>query len=1154
MKILSLRLKNLNSLKGEWKIDFAAEPFIDNGLFVITGPTGAGKTTLLDAICLALYHRTPRMSSLSINTNELMTRHCADCLAEVEFEVKGVRYRAFWSQRRARDKASGDLQQPKAELVQVDPVSGAGQILTSRLTEKLQLTESLTGLDFARFTKSMLLAQGGFAAFLEANANQRAELLEELTGTDIYGQISKRVFEQTRTVKTVLDELRARASGVELLSDPQRAELQSEAAQLVSQETLLVGQQEQLHGQRQWCDDLAKAQQQQQRAEHNEQQAREQQQVAQPQLAQLAASEPASALQPSHAAWQQAQQAVSQLEQALSQTTTAQQQAAQQVSGRLWQASQLSQQLAQARQGQLSELIEQRRRLEAQLAEQPLRSQLGEQLAAWRGQFAAREQLAEQLLAEQLKEQQVLASGAALNTQLQANTGELTVAEATLSAAQRDEAEQQAELQLLLRGALAGQSTASSEVALREYAQRLLVQGHGLERLAELVVLRQQLTQQTTQLHSELAEQQALQAIKQPALEALRSQYKDLQRQVRDQEQLLQQEARIQALEAYRSQLQPQQACPLCGSQEHPAIAAYQALDISATQKTLSAKQAELEGLREQGETLKAELATLTERLQQLSQQLQHCEQQRQQQVERSQQHCQALGLELADAAAVAAQQQVQRAEQAALQQRLSQLDTCKIRLEQARSARQRSEQACSAAQQQQALLRKDQQNTQSQHAEIATRLQQLLQQQVEADAALGSALAVLGYRLPADGSSWLLAREQEWQRWQQQQQHLRGLEIQQRELEHALQAAGELQALWQHRWDALEQADLAELEDSAEVPASLADVEREYRAAQKCADELQANQQLLREQLAEAQRELDSRQQTWDSALAHSPFADLAAFSAALLSDAQRATLQTLKARLDKALTEAQALKASSEQALALLQAAPPTTLSREQLDAQLLQLGSELKILSQRQGEIRGQLQGDEQRRQSQQSLFAEIAAQAEQCDLWQHLNGLIGSADGAKYRKFAQGLTLDHLVYLANQQLQRLHGRYQLGRRLSGELELQVIDTWQGDVARDCKTLSGGESFLVSLALALALSDLVSHKTSIDSLFLDEGFGTLDGETLEIALDALDSLNASGKMIGVISHVEALKERIPVQIKVHKGLGMGYSSLDRRFAVTP
>jgi len=116
------------------------------------------------------------------------------------------------------------------------------------------------------------------------------------------------------------------------------------------------------------------------------------------------------------------------------------------------------------------------------------------------------------------------------------------------------------------------------------------------------------------------------------------------------------------------------------------------------------------------------------------------------------------------------------------------------------------------------------------------------------------------------------------------------------------------------------------------------------------------------------------------------------------------------------------------------------------------------------------------------------------------------------------------------LPNRHLARLHGRYLLRRKSTGELELDIVDTWPGDVARDTRMLSGGEGFLVSLAMALALSDLVSNKTSIDSLFLDEGFGSLDGDTLEIALTALDSLNASGKMIGVISHVEAMQERIP------------------------
>ncbi|WP_165676152.1 AAA family ATPase, partial [Metapseudomonas otitidis] len=283
MKILSLRLKNLNSLKGEWKIDFTAEPFAGNGLFAITGPTGAGKTTLLDAICLALYHRTPRMSSVSASANELMTRHTADCLAEVEFEVKGVGYRAFWSQRRARDKVDGGLQPPKVELARI----ADGEILTDKINDKLKQTESLTGLDFERFTKSMLLAQGGFAAFLEASANQRAELLEELTGTEVYGLISQRVFESTREAKAALEQTRARAEGVELLDDAQRQGLQDELAALDPRETALSQQQDALQRQRQWREAVANAEARLHAAQAQGETARQARDAAEPELQQL---------------------------------------------------------------------------------------------------------------------------------------------------------------------------------------------------------------------------------------------------------------------------------------------------------------------------------------------------------------------------------------------------------------------------------------------------------------------------------------------------------------------------------------------------------------------------------------------------------------------------------------------------------------------------------------------------------------------------------------------------------------------------------------------------------------------------------------------------------------------------------------------------
>ena len=227
-------------------------------------------------------------------------------------------------------------------------------------------------------------------------------------------------------------------------------------------------------------------------------------------------------------------------------------------------------------------------------------------------------------------------------------------------------------------------------------------------------------------------------------------------------------------------------------------------------------------------------------------------------------------------------------------------------------------------------------------------------------------------------------------------------------------------------------------------------------------------------------------------------------------------------------------------------MQAQALTPLTLDELATQLEAQEAQRILLSEQMGAQRALLTQDEHNRQSQQTLLTRISAQTTEADLWQRLDSLVGSAKGDKFRKFAQGLTLDHLLLLANRHLARLHGRYLLRRKLSGELELDIVDGWQGDVARDTRTLSGGESFLVSLALALSLSDLVSNKTSIDSLFLDEGFGTLDGDTLDIALNALDTLNATGKMIGIISHVESLKERIPAQIRVEKGGGVGHSRL--------
>ena len=175
----------------------------------------------------------------------------------------------------------------------------------------------------------------------------------------------------------------------------------------------------------------------------------------------------------------------------------------------------------------------------------------------------------------------------------------------------------------------------------------------------------------------------------------------------------------------------------------------------------------------------------------------------------------------------------------------------------------------------------------------------------------------------------------------------------------------------------------------------------------------------------------------------------------------------------------------------------------------------------------------------------LQEELEACRKQSERWAKLNDLAGSADGAKFRRIAQGYTLDVLLSYANVQLRDLSRRYRL-ERVPETLALQVIDRDMCDEVRTVHSLSGGESFLVSLALALGLSSLSSNRMKVESLFIDEGFGSLDADTLRIAMDALESLRTQGRKIGVISHVQEMTERIPVQIRVNRA-GNGRSYLE-------
>jgi len=215
-------------------------------------------------------------------------------------------------------------------------------------------------------------------------------------------------------------------------------------------------------------------------------------------------------------------------------------------------------------------------------------------------------------------------------------------------------------------------------------------------------------------------------------------------------------------------------------------------------------------------------------------------------------------------------------------------------------------------------------------------------------------------------------------------------------------------------------------------------------------------------------------------------------------------------------------------------------SVLAAGELDMPRAKLEAELAVIKQWQKERRGyigalanELRHDDSQRELVAEIDKEIEGASEIAGVWNSVSHAIGSKDGAKFARFAQSITLEFLIELANRHLADLKPRYRLAK--TGELGFHVIDSDFGDERRSTRSLSGGERFLVSLALALALSGLGGCQTFADTLFIDEGFGSLDAESLDVAIDALETLQSQGRNVGVISHVEAMKDRIPVQVRV-------------------
>jgi len=226
MKILKLRFKNINSLAGNQELDFTKPEFTETGIFAITGKTGSGKSSILDAISLALYGKTPRVD-VTGSSNDVMTHGERDCFSEIVFESNGKKWKAAWKQELSKN---GNLKQIERSIADEND-----KIIADKVSEASKKIVEILGFDFEQFTKVILLAQGSFAAFLQADKSEKGELLEQITGTKIYGEISKKVFEKNKLENQKLEKIGLELDAIKILNEEETQKLQNEISNFEEQ-------------------------------------------------------------------------------------------------------------------------------------------------------------------------------------------------------------------------------------------------------------------------------------------------------------------------------------------------------------------------------------------------------------------------------------------------------------------------------------------------------------------------------------------------------------------------------------------------------------------------------------------------------------------------------------------------------------------------------------------------------------------------------------------------------------------------------------------------------------------------------------------------------------------------------------------------------
>lgn len=1226
MKVLAIRGCNLASIEGEFEVDFTSSPLSDCGLFAISGPTGAGKSTLLDALCLALYHNTPRLlmaterdikipdtSDQDISPQDprnLLRRGCGSGFAEVDFVgIDGAAWRARWEVRRARERPNGKLQNASVRLESCDGIT----IVAEQLKETASAIEARVGLSFDQFRRAVLLAQNDFATLLKAKQNERADLLEALTSTEVFSALSRLAHERATAAKREIEQMRQKLEIMPTLSDEARSELEAAIGEKQATVTGLEQRIDAIGNERTW---------------HNEVQQRGSEvTVANEALETRQAKDAAhtqsdaqlgrwSTLLPLQANWMQQRQLVTDIEsfdhqisnqagviELATSIANEKKEALTEANERLDKANKakensapciaearkLDQKITQAevrRAGYATDIEAVGKDLAAALKDlQRLSAEherLIEKIDNWRDWQASQPDFT-------MAEDRWPNLGQHLNTccENKGSREELTRALREAEVAIEQQTERREAARNAFEARKSDQNQFQSE--LRGSEERVTsLRPAALEHERMTWRRKQEEVFQAQRCVETLErEERQLQTLEEAineldvAKQARTGEHAEVTKaEQRAQDKLgYAEHARKQAqlaanahTEQLRAALVEGEPCLVCGATVHPGVDH----DNSGVQVLLAELDRQFGDARDDFEQAKEVRISLSTRLDELESQRQA----RQAQVEGSRGRLaetrigviEAMkSLDLPQDVAIKAH----RASEAldalrseldtrdkALGVREQELITTRKQVDQARARQEQAREATEHAQEQLLALERELQPLQQAAAGHRARLDAVSEAIDTAERALtdlgfaprrgfestedllatwteGNAFrqAAIDARTPLEGIKANLVSAQQTQNRNEARQSSLTAEL--------AKLSDELTTLRKERAVTLEAEDTETFAESLDQQVTDAtgarDVaQRSHQAAKDaqtksegdaktCADRREDREQRLQHTRAALQKGLSELPASFG---ARPTLEELDTLIPAIPDDLET-VLQALSDR-KQALRDATTVLATTRAALKRLQDEPKSDREQEAVEADWKALQENLQESRETLANRRFQLAQDNSHRAKAADHRAEIDAKEQAAERWHRLDALIGSASGDKFKRYAQQFTLEILLEYANQHLDRLAPRYQL-QRGNENLSLLVVDRDFGDELRSVHSLSGGESFLVALGLALALASLSSERVRVESLFIDEGFGSLDAETLNMVMEALDRLQSEGRRIGVISHVHDMAERIGTQIRV-------------------